>query len=471
MKKLFLPLLLLAFALNVNAWIFPDDYTTQKVSAHLADMKFAHVSEQKTSYKKGYALYSDDHEIIASSGTAFLLLKQDGLFVGQYKPQNTDNIKRCDAVFSAGKRFGYPLKSIKITYYKLNQDNGYTYYINGCKHRSTQSAIYDGRIYYTNTYDFEVPSTSFMISRKQEGEWDTTSGFAKDLGYSARGVVITDVEIEYVDNLGDPINHLADTYKNMAERLDRNYLIEETQINDKASSDVRNNALLNGDVNLDGAVNSADVVTIYNNITNGSNPTMSGEPYVDLGLPSGILWATCNLGANTPEGCGDYFAWAEANSLYDNKCSFTADNYKPIIPTTEYKSSYEETFPKGSFPPSGQPYYGECSWHGWYIPSFDDYEELLSNCTKEVRTINDVEGLLLTSKKNNNTIFFPFSGYIEGSELKSPLSGTYWINNAKSKDNASIFYFPSSGNAVVTSGKRYIGRPIRCVIKPAILKP
>ena len=61
-----------------------------------------------------------------------------------------------------------------------------------------------------------------------------------------------------------------------------------------------------------------------NNGGNGGGGTYNGHEYVDLGLPSGTLWATCNVGAETPEGYGDYFAWGET----ELKTTYNLSTYK-----------------------------------------------------------------------------------------------------------------------------------------------
>lgn len=68
---------------------------------------------------------------------------------------------------------------------------------------------------------------------------------------------------------------------------------------------------LRGDVNLDGHVDISDATCLIDYLLKGSWPDADGYEYVDLGLPSGTLWATCNVGANCPEEYGDYFAWSE----------------------------------------------------------------------------------------------------------------------------------------------------------------
>ena len=73
------------------------------------------------------------------------------------------------------------------------------------------------------------------------------------------------------------------------------------------------------DVNNDGEINIADVNAIIDIILGGGVPTPEDHEWVDLGLPSGTLWATCNIGATSPEGYGDYFAWGETQpkQVYD----------------------------------------------------------------------------------------------------------------------------------------------------------
>ncbi len=68
--------------------------------------------------------------------------------------------------------------------------------------------------------------------------------------------------------------------------------------------------------------------------TTGVNSGAGNHHYIDFGLPSGTLWATCNVGADSPEDYGDYFAWAEVmpKSVYD------WDTYK--YSNEEYNQSY-----------------------------------------------------------------------------------------------------------------------------------
>ncbi len=140
----------------------------------------------------------------------------------------------------------------------------------------------------------------------------------------------------------------------------------------------------------------------------------NGHGYVDLGLPSGLLWATCNVGATIPEGYGDYFAWGETST----KSTYTEDNYTySDNPTT--------------LPPSADA--ATANWGvGWRMPTNEEMVELLNNCTHVWTTHNGVKGRLFTGP-NGNSIFLPAAGGCDGSGLG--LDGTVGIYWSSSLDN------------------------------------
>ena len=131
---------------------------------------------------------------------------------------------------------------------------------------------------------------------------------------------------------------------------------------------------------------------------------INGHEYVDLGLPSGLKWATCNIGATTPEGYGDRFAWGEIT---------TKDTY------TEGNSL---TFLKTLNDISGNAQYdaATANWGGnWRIPTSEETQELIDNCTWTWVTQNGVKGFKGVSKTNSRYIFIPAAGYLYGSNLSS----------------------------------------------------
>lgn len=120
-------------------------------------------------------------------------------------------------------------------------------------------------------------------------------------------------------------------------------------------------------------------------------PTDSKE-FVDLGLPSGLLWAKTNVGANRPEESGYYYAWGETTpnkSLYD-ETTYTDPNLSNIS-GTEYDAAYTTSGGK------------------WRMPTYNDFIELINYCTWEYTQVNSINGYKVIGA-NGNSIFLPFVG-------------------------------------------------------------
>ena len=157
--------------------------------------------------------------------------------------------------------------------------------------------------------------------------------------------------------------------------------------------------------------------------------TLNGHDWVDLGLPSGLKWATCNVGASSPSDYGDHYAWGEIST----------------------KSSYDEnnstTYEKKIGDIAGNPTYdvARAEWRGsWRLPTRADFQELLSNCTWEWTTHDGHEGYKVTSKKNGNSIFLPAAGWRFGTSSHYQGScGYYWSATLDESDtyNSRTLYF------------------------------
>ena len=126
--------------------------------------------------------------------------------------------------------------------------------------------------------------------------------------------------------------------------------------------------------------------------------------YVDLGLPSGTLWATCNLGASSPEEYGDYYAWGET----ETKDYYDWDTYKFGEEFNLTKYNYEDG--KTILDPEDDAAHVVLGGE-WHMPTKKQIEELFENTTNEKSRLNWVEGILFTSKINNKKLFFPYSGF------------------------------------------------------------
>ena len=128
---------------------------------------------------------------------------------------------------------------------------------------------------------------------------------------------------------------------------------------------------------------------------------------VDLGLPSGTIWATCNLGAESPEECGDYYSWGETKP----KDCYYWDNYK--FGDKDNLTKYNKEDGKNILDPEDD-IVNAVLGGKWHIPTKEQMQELLDNTTIKKSELNGVKGMLFTSKTNGNTLFFPYSGSAAG---------------------------------------------------------
>ena len=169
--------------------------------------------------------------------------------------------------------------------------------------------------------------------------------------------------------------------------------------------------------------------------------SLNGHDFVDLGLPSGTLWATCNVGANTPEGCGTYFAWGEIcpKRLYDWS-TYKYCNNGDCTQLTKYCD--KSFFGLNSFTddltqlePSDDA--ATMNWgDDWCIPTFDQWRELYVNNTVIIdTTLNGVNGKLFAAS-NGNSIFLPATGVFCDSVLINSTNyngdsycGNYWSSS------------------------------------------
>ena len=132
--------------------------------------------------------------------------------------------------------------------------------------------------------------------------------------------------------------------------------------------------------------------------------------YVDLGLPSGNLWATCNLGASSPEQYGDYYAWGEV----EPKQEYTYPNhkwYKEGAPSQGF-TKYNNEDGKLTLEDEDDAVIQKLG-NGWRTPTLADFRELTNQKLTTIKktTLNGVAGYQITSKKNGKSIFIPFAGF------------------------------------------------------------
>lgn len=231
-----------------------------------------------------------------------------------------------------------------------------------------------------------------------------------------------------------------------------------------------------GDVNGDGIVNAADIVEIVNiimNGDNGDNKVPAGVEAVDLGLPSGTLWANMNVGASKAEDYGGYFAWGETAPQSDNR--YNLESYKwcngSYNTLTKYcnKSSYGYNgFSDNLTVLLPEDDAATANWGGdWCMPTIAQFSELIKNTTSEWTTQNGMKGYKFTSKTNGNSIFLPAAGGRRDDYLSNAgSSGYYWSSTLYEADPgyARYLYF-RSGGVYTGDHYRYSGLPVRPVRK------
>lgn len=151
--------------------------------------------------------------------------------------------------------------------------------------------------------------------------------------------------------------------------------------------------------------------------------TINGHEWVDLGLPSGTKWATCNIGATKPEEYGKYYAWAEI----ETKSRYSWNNCKDCLDNTgdTWKKYKENGLQKIS---SGDDVAYQTWGQKWRLPTMDEASELYKNCKVTEETVNGINGIRITGP-NSNSIFLPYSGFKgEDKILNVGKEGYYWTN-------------------------------------------
>ena len=198
-------------------------------------------------------------------------------------------------------------------------------------------------------------------------------------------------------------------------------------------------------------------VTVFSKTSN------NGHEYVDLGLS--VKWATMNVGANAPEGYGDYFAWGETKpkDYYDwstyKWCEGSARTMTKYCTKSYFGTVDNKTVLEMSDDAA------RANWGGtWRMPTIDEIKELLDNCHWEWTTRNDVNGFKVTGP-NGASVFLPAAGYRWHDSLDNSGYGLYWSSSLYPSldDDAYYLSFDSGGAYWNSNYYRYGGHSVRAV--------
>ena len=201
---------------------------------------------------------------------------------------------------------------------------------------------------------------------------------------------------------------------------------------------------------------------------------IDGHDYVDLGLPSGTLWATCNVGAEVPEGHGDYFAWGEV----EPKSNYNWNTYKycndgSSNQLTKYCICSDcgyDGFVDSLTILQIEDDAATANWGtGWCIPTYDQWRELFSNISGTWIKQNDMDGFLFTSS-NGNSLFLPASGVgMSSGPINVGRVGYYWSSSLDAgsdnmtSDMAWHYFFNEHSVSGIWYEPRMSGLAIRAV--------
>ena len=177
---------------------------------------------------------------------------------------------------------------------------------------------------------------------------------------------------------------------------------------------------------------------------------LNGHPWVDLGLPSGTKWATYNVGTKDIHGVGKRIAWGETAT----KKTFSPDAYSlndRELPSYGGDANYD---------------LATLQWgEGWYIPTKQQWDELIEYCDWDYVMINGINGVLFTSRKTYNTIFLPSTGYTDDETYKlkyTTYNLAYWSSTG-ARTNGAHAYIANYEQGYMTTTNRYVAHCVRAV--------
>lgn len=192
--------------------------------------------------------------------------------------------------------------------------------------------------------------------------------------------------------------------------------------------------------------------------------TLNGHDYVDLGLPSGTLWATCNVGAESYNQNGSYYVYGETMP----KQNYTEDTYKFYLKqngkyylkkycsSLKFTTSYDYVDGKDKLDPIDD--VAHVKWGGdWRIPTEDELTELITKCKWE--KLND--GVVLTGS-NGNSIFLPAAGFKVGTKHYGGICKGCYMSNANNTADPGVYCLNINSGKVEDSYifKGYSVRPV-----------
>ena len=223
------------------------------------------------------------------------------------------------------------------------------------------------------------------------------------------------------------------------------------------------------------STNASYTFTVTSNRTLVANFNLNGggsHEYVNLGLPSGTLWATCNVGASSPEDYGAYFAWGETQ--LKDVYNWSTYVYCHGTGTTLTKYCNNSSYGYNGFTDNLTTLLSvddaaTANWGAdWRMPTSEEWSELQDNTNAAWTMQNGVYGWLFTAT-NGNSLFLPAAGgYGDNGPVNPGTDGGYWSSSLCTSDPSHAWYYYFwSGFGEVWDWSRDFGRSVRAVFNSA----
>jgi hypothetical protein len=196
--------------------------------------------------------------------------------------------------------------------------------------------------------------------------------------------------------------------------------------------------------------------TQFNVISIQSQTAAAPTGFVDLALPSGLLWCEHNVGASTPYEHGLYFSWGNVEGHAEG----SGYDFSDAVYAQTAGAALTGNIAVGNTYDMARHNMGAPS----RLPTMGEFQELVNNCTSEWTDEDGVAGRRFTSNINGNSIFFPASGYYSGTTLVNRGSlGLYWSSTYYSDTGARGLSFDSSEVSPTLNDLRRYGFTVRAV--------
>ena len=350
--------------------------------------------------------------------------------------------------------------------YLLTGPNGNTMFLPNTGYRLSDSFQHVGlySYYWSRTLYSYNPNEAYYLHY----DWST---HGRSYGFAVRAVRVLQEPMEF---------HLSETEVNLEVGESKtifiingngSYSVENVGFGEVTEEFVGERLILTG-------VEAGNVDVIVTDDATNASATLAvtvTEPdteheYVDLGLPSGTLWATCNVGATTPEEYGDYFAWGETAP----KDSYNWETYKWCNGSENTLTKYctDSSYGKNGFvdyktelDPEDDAAY--VNWGpSWRMPTREQHDELSEKCTWTWTQLNGVDGLEGTGP-NGNKLFLPAAGYLNSDYLNGPGSCSFFWSRTLDGIYPYDAYHNGFSNSYSWSRRdsdiRYLGISVRAV--------